>query len=241
MESVIAQRVGELDADSSEVAEDAQHALTAMGPQVLDQLIAAAPGLGSFGQLCAIEVFSALGDPRPGDALIGMLSSDNTVVRQWAAESLGELGIQHAVPDLRQAYESFRQRGESPDHSEGVALRWALTELGERTLVLPLRASALRCHVDQLDPAWPTAHLAEVIEDLAAHDQAVLYFQVWRIKDGKGAFGGQGPGIDWDVDRQKSWPQIVSECRDWALLAADATDKALHLVATICWIDAADL
>ncbi|WP_439681244.1 hypothetical protein [Embleya sp. MST-111070] len=66
MESVIARSVDELDADSSEVAEDAQHALIAMGPQVLDRLLVAAPGLGSFGQLRAIEVFGALGDPRSG-------------------------------------------------------------------------------------------------------------------------------------------------------------------------------
>ncbi|MET9221286.1 MULTISPECIES: HEAT repeat domain-containing protein [unclassified Streptomyces] len=241
MESVIARLVGELDADSSEVAEDAQHGLTAMGPQVLDRLIEAAPGLSSFGQLCAIEVFSALGDPRPGDALVRMLRSDNTVVRQWAAEALAELGIHRAVPDLRQAYENFRRGGEAPDHSEGVGLRRALAELDARSVVLPPAAAGLRRHVEHLDPAWPTACLAEVVDDLAAHGQAVLYFQVWQVRDGGGAFGGGGPSIDWDVDRQKPWPQIVSECRDWALLAADATDKAAHLVATICWIGAEDL
>lgn len=57
----VARLMGELDADSSEAAEDAQHALIALGPQVLDH-----------GQLCAIEVFSAPGDPRPGDVLIDM-------------------------------------------------------------------------------------------------------------------------------------------------------------------------
>lgn len=63
MDGTVAQRVGELDADSSEVAEDAQHAQIAMGPEVLNELIAAVPGLGPFGQLCAIEVFTALHDP----------------------------------------------------------------------------------------------------------------------------------------------------------------------------------
>ncbi|HET6359306.1 HEAT repeat domain-containing protein [Streptomyces sp.] len=178
MESVIAQRVSDLDADSSDVAEDAQHALIAMGPQVLDHVIAAAPGLGAFGQLCAIEVFSALGDPRPGDVLIGMLDSDDTVVRQWAAEALAELGLRRAVPHLRRTYETFRQSGEAPDHSEGVALRWVLTDLGARDVVLPPRAAALRRPVDGLGLAWPTAHLVETIEELADHKQAVLYFQV---------------------------------------------------------------
>ncbi|MGX1675537.1 hypothetical protein [Streptomyces sp. NPDC055400] len=67
MDGTIAQLVGELDADLSEVAEDAQHALIAMGSDALDELIAAVPGLGRFGQLCAIEVLTALQDPRPGD------------------------------------------------------------------------------------------------------------------------------------------------------------------------------
>ncbi|MET9890434.1 hypothetical protein ABZZ47_09505 [Streptomyces sp. NPDC006465] len=241
MNGTVTQRVGELDADSSEVAEDAQHALIAMGPEVLDELIAAAPHLGAFGQLCAIEVFTALKDPRPGDVLVGLLDSENATVRQRAAEALADLEIQRAVPALQRAYEAFRQRDEAPDDSEGVALRWALADLGAREIVIPPRAAALRASLDNLDPAWPTAHLAEVIEDLAAHDQAVLYFQVWRIGQDNGAFGGHGPGIDWDIDRQLSWRQIVAECRDWSLLAAEATDKAPDLVATICWIDASDL
>ncbi|MGW3084127.1 HEAT repeat domain-containing protein [Streptomyces sp. NPDC001110] len=241
MDSTVTQWVGELDADSSEVASDAQHALIAMGPEVLDELIAAAPHLGAFGQLCAIEVFTALKDPRPGEVLIGLLESENATVRQWAAEALADLEIQGAVPALQRAYEAFRQRGEAPDDSEGVALRWALTDLGARGVVIPPRAAALRASLDNLDPAWPTVHLAEVIEDLAAHDQAVLCFQVWRIKQDNGAFGGHGPGIDWDIDRQLSWAQIVADCRDWALLAAEMTDKAPDLVATICWIDASDL
>ncbi|MEV0190672.1 HEAT repeat domain-containing protein [Kitasatospora purpeofusca] len=161
MDSTIAQRVGELDADSSEVAEDAQYALIAMGPEVLAELTAATPRLGSFGQLCAIEVFTALKDPRPGSALIDLLESENATVRQWAATALADLGIQRAVPALRRAYEAFRQRGEAPDDCEGTALRRALTDLGAREPVLPPRAAALRASPDILDQAWPTAHLAE--------------------------------------------------------------------------------
>lgn len=241
METVIAQLVRSLDADSSEVAEEAQYSLIDLGPQVLDQLIEAAPHLTPFGQLCAVEVFSALGDPRPEDALVAMLSSDGPVVRQWAAEALGEIGIQHAVPALRQAYENFRRSGEDLTHSEAMALRRALTELGARTVVLPPGAAALRRQVDHLDPAWPAARLAEVIEELAAHGQATLCFQIWRIEDGK-AYHRPGSDIDWAVDRQKPWPRIVAECRDWALLAADATDQEdPDLVATVCWIAAEDL
>ncbi|WSA74317.1 hypothetical protein OG930_44565 [Streptomyces sp. NBC_01799] len=69
----------------------------------------------------------------------------------------------------------------------------------------------------------------------------MLYFQVWQVKPGGEAFGGHGPGIDWEVDRRLPWARIVADCRDWALLAAEATDEAPDLVATICWIDASDL
>lgn len=150
---MIARRVGELDAESSEVAEDAQHALIAMGSAVLEELIAAVPGLGPFGQLCAIEVVSALRDPQPGDVLVDLLDSENSTVRQWAAEALADLGNQRAVPGLQRTNEAFRRRGEAPDDSEGVALRWALSELGARDVVLPPRAAALRRSVECLDPA----------------------------------------------------------------------------------------
>jgi len=240
MDSTIARLVGELDAESTEVAEEAQHALTAMGPEVLDELIAAVPRFASFGQLCAIEVFTALRDPRPGDVLIGLLDSESATVREWAAGALADLGIRRAGPAIQRAYDAFRRRGESPDDSEGVGLRGALTDLGARDVVIPPRAAALRASVGPLDPAWPTVHLAEVIEDLASHGQAVLYFQLWQVKNGS-AFGVGGPGIDWDVDRRWPWARIVADCRDWALLAADATAKDPDLVATVCWIDACDL
>ncbi|GAA4989468.1 hypothetical protein [Kitasatospora paranensis] len=146
--------------------------------------------------------------------LIGLLDSENATVRQWAAEALADLEIQRAVPDLQRAYEAFRQRGEAPDDSEGEALRWALTDLGARELVIPPRAAALRASFGNLAPAWSTAHLTEVIEDLAAHGQAVLYFQVWQIRPNNGAFWRRGPGIDWDIDRHLPWARIVGECRD---------------------------
>ncbi|MBO1417359.1 hypothetical protein J0670_22440 [Streptomyces sp. FH025] len=223
------------------MAMDAQYALIAEGPEVLDELVAAVPHLGTYGQLCALEVFTALKDPRPGDVLIDLVDSEAATVRQWAAEALADLEIRRAVPAIRRAYEAFRRRGEAPDDSEGEGLRWALTDLGAREPVIPPRAAALRASLEDVGSAWPTAHLAEVIEDLAAHDQAVLYFQVWRVEQGKGVFWQRGPGIDWDVDRRSPWARIVADCRDWALLAAEATDKAPGLVATISWIDASDL
>ncbi|WP_439681243.1 HEAT repeat domain-containing protein [Embleya sp. MST-111070] len=170
-----------------------------------------------------------------------MLGSDDTVVRQWAAEALAGFGVRRAVPRLRQTYESFRQCGKRSDHSEGVVLRWALTELGARLVVLPLRTAALRCQVEGSGLVGPTAHLLEAIGDLADHGQAVLSFQVWRVEADGRARGTHGPDIDWNVDIRSPRSGIVAECRNWALLAAEATAQAPDRVATICWIDAADL
>jgi len=240
--SEIARRVRDLDADSTETAEDAQHALTAIGPDVLDDVIAAVPGMGRFGQLCAIEIFTALGDLRAADILISLLNSESDTVRQWAAEALGELAVERAVPALARAYEAFRQRGESPDHSEGEGIRWALTQLGARRVVLPPRSAALRVSSgDEAYPLWPTIHLAEIVEDLAAHGQAVLYFQIWQIgADGRRFWHGASD-VDWDLDRTWTWDRNVAHCRDWALLAAEAVDTAPGLVASISWIGATDL
>ena len=241
MDSEIGRRIRELDADSSETAEDAQHALTAMGPDVLNDVMAAVPSMGRFGQLCAIEIFTALGDPKAADVLINLLDSDSDTVRQWAAEALAELGVDRAVPALDRAYDAFRQRGEPPDHSEGEGMRWALTRLGARRVVLPPRSAALRASDDEANPVWPTVHLAEVVEDLAAHAQAVLYFQIWQIgADGRRFWRGASD-VDWNLDRAWAWDRNVEHCRDWAVLAAEAVDKRPDLVASISWIDATDL
>ncbi|MGW3209202.1 HEAT repeat domain-containing protein [Streptomyces sp. NPDC001135] len=138
-------------------------------------MIAAAPALNPFGQLCSIEVFTALADPRPADILIGMLSSESAAVRQWASEALAALGVRRAVPRLRQAYDAFLRRGEGPDDSEGEGLRWALTARGARETVLPPRSAALRGSGGALKGLWPVGHPPEVIRDLADHGQAVLF------------------------------------------------------------------
>lgn len=107
--------------------------------------------------------------------------------------------------------------------------------------MVPPRVAALRRSVGKLDTARPTAHLAEVIEELAAHGQAVLSTRVWRITPEGGVLGDRDPGIDREIDRRSPWDRIVADCRDRALLAAEATDRAPQMVATPCWIDASDL
>lgn len=237
----IGQWILDLGAESGELAQNAQHGLAHLGPRVLDRVIAAVPGLGSFGQLCAIEIFTELGDPRPADVLIALPASESATVRQWAAEALGQLRIERAAPAVQAAYAKFRRGGEPPDHSEGVGMRWALTALGAREQVLPVEARALRSIPSQFDHAWPVEHLARVIGLLAEAGQAVLYFQLWQIEPGGKTLGAGSAQIDWAVDRDAPWDRIVADCRDWAQLAAEAVHSRPGLVATITWIDAADL
>lgn len=255
--SEIAARVRELDSESAEDAEDAQYALIRLGPRVLDQLIAAVPGTGAFGQLCAIEVFNALKDPRPGEVLTGLLDSADPVVRQWAAESLGELGIRAAVPRLAALYASLLAAGADPLELECEAVRWALTELGGRREVLPPRAAALARRYEALQGgrAWPVPALAEAARDLAGHGQAVYGFGFWRIEEGGSAFSSDR-GIDWasEVDWTAPWPEVVAACRAWALPAAESAGSGSGsgpgpgrrarpgsvLVARIDWVDASD-
>ncbi|MEV6212227.1 HEAT repeat domain-containing protein [Kitasatospora sp. NPDC051914] len=202
---------------------------------MLDAVIAETPHLGSFGQLCAIEVFNAFDDPRPADVLIALLESDNAVVREWSAEALARLPVQRAVPALLAAHEAFRRRGEDPSYSEGERLRWALTDLGARVPVLPPRATELSLDPAAPDPEWRTAHLAEVVEELAAHHQAVLYLTFWRVgPDGRRRSWVSGPGLSWEVDRRLPWAQTVADCRDYALLIAAEAPDSPDVVAAVC-------
>lgn len=237
----IKQWVVDLGADSSGVAENAQHWLASLGSRVLDRVMAAVPGLDYFGQLCAIEIFTAVGDPRPAGVLIDLLASESATVREWAAEALAELRIEHAVPAIHSAYTAFRRSGDRPDYTEGVALRRALTDLGAREQVLPSEAADLRVPAGSFRHAWPVGHLGRVIGLLAEHGQAVLYFQLWQAQPEGGTFRAQFAKIDWAVDRSLPWDRIVTHCRDRAQLAAAEIFPRPGLVATIEWIAAADL
>jgi hypothetical protein len=241
LDARIHQWVADLGSENTEVAESAQHGLAHLGPRVLDRVVAAVPRLGRFGQLCAIEIFTELGDPGPAAALIELLASEHTTVREWAAEALAELRIEHAVPAIQAAYAAFRRSGERPDHSEGVGLRRALTVLGARDRALPPEAAALQTAMAPFEQAWPFEHLEHVIDRLAEHSQAVLYFQLWQILPDGRAIWQRGSEIDWGIDRNLSWSQIVSDCRDWAQLAATAITPRADLVATVEWIAATDV
>ncbi|UUU40204.1 HEAT repeat domain-containing protein [Streptomyces sp. NBC_00162] len=109
-----------------------------------------------------------MGDPRCGPALIGLLGGDNPTVREWAAIALASLEIDDAVEPLRRAYRACLERATSREWTEPDGIRWALTELGARSPVVPSLTARLRTDTGSDSPGWPSAHFTAIINDLAA-------------------------------------------------------------------------
>lgn len=167
--------------DSTGPSYDARAELIDIGSDGIPAIIDGLPSLGGFGQLTAIEVFEEVADPRCGPALIALLGGDNPTVREWAAMALASLEIDGAVEPLRRAYRACLERATPPDWSEPVGIRWALTELGARSPVVPPLTARLRAIAADDAPGWPSLHFAEIINDLADHTQVILYSQFWRV------------------------------------------------------------
>jgi HEAT repeat protein len=231
----IALLIGLLDDESTEIAEDAKAELMAIGGEALPALIAAVGSLEPFGQLSTIEIFEEVGDPAAGGALIGLLESPADTVREWSAGALASLGVVEAVPALRDAYRRQRASGDGLDLTEAVALRRALTTLGARRDVRPPLTASL-----MVRDSCPSARLVDVINDLADHDQAVLYFMLWEVRDG-GMYWHGHETLDQDLDLSTPWPAVVEAAREAALIEAALVVPTADLVAGIEWVDQADL
>ncbi|WP_370409287.1 HEAT repeat domain-containing protein [Streptomyces fradiae] len=176
--------VRQLDGEAAE-SYDARAELIWIGVDATPAIIDGLPALGGFGQLTAIEVFEEVGDPRCGPALIGLLDSDNPTVREWAAMALASLEIDGAVEPVRRAYLACLQRATPPDWTEPSGIRWALTELGARTPVVPSLTARLRATAAADAPGWPSTRFTEIINDLADHAQVILHSQFWRMDAGR--------------------------------------------------------
>ncbi len=101
---------------------------------------------------------------------------------------------------------------------------------------------SLQVEVPKLHAASPGAHLQDVIEDLADQDQVVLYFQLWRVEDGQAfAVTNADGSCGAELDYAEPWPELVVHAREWALLHAGAITPDATIMATIEWIDRADL
>ncbi|MFC8845832.1 MULTISPECIES: HEAT repeat domain-containing protein [unclassified Micromonospora] len=240
MAGKIARLIGLLDDNSTETAENAKAELISIGNDVVQPLSAAMDSLGRYGQLSAIEVFEHLGDPAVGPALIGLLGSEHETVREWAAWAVAELDVRDAVPLLRAAYRRHRLSGNGPDWTEALAIRHALAVLGARQEVLPPLTASLRTTAGSMQRAWPSARLVDVVNDLADHNQAVLYFQLWAVIDG-GVFWNGHERLDESLDFGKPWGQIVEDAREAALLEAALVVARPNLFATVEWINRADV
>ncbi|MFJ7044785.1 HEAT repeat domain-containing protein [Streptomyces sp. NPDC101112] len=226
--------------DATGPSYDARAELIDMGADALPALIDGLPSLGGFGQLTAIEVFEEVGDPRCGPTLIGLLNSDNPTVREWAAMALASLDVEGAVEPLRRAYRACLDRATPPDWTEPDGIRWALTELGARTPVVPPLTARLRATAANAAPRWPSAHFTDLIDDLADHAQVILYSQFWRVDAGR-EYGVSSTNLDWELDWTAPWEHLVEESRAWSLLEASEAPVGDDIFVAPSWIDRSDL
>ncbi|MFE8007426.1 HEAT repeat domain-containing protein [Streptomyces sp. NPDC057418] len=226
--------------DSTGPSYDARAELIDIGSNTIPAIIDGLPSLGGFGQLTAIEIFEEVADPRCGPALLALLLSGNSTVREWAAMALASLKIDGAVKPVRRAYRACLERATPPDWSEPEGIRWALTELGARTPVIPPLTTRLRATAADDAPGWPSAHFTEIINDLADHAQVILYSQFWQVGAGR-TYGVSGPGLDWELDWTAPWEHLVEESRTWSLLEASEAPVGDNIFVAPTWIDRTDL
>ncbi|MFJ3998254.1 HEAT repeat domain-containing protein [Streptomyces parvus] len=226
--------------DSTGPSYDARAELIDIGSAAIPAIIDGLPSLGGFGQLTAIEVFEEVADPRCGPALIALLGSDDCTVREWAAMALASLRTDGAVEPVRRAYRACLERATPPDWSEPEGIRWALTELGARTPVVPPLTARLRATAADDAPGWPSAHFTQIINDLADHAQVILYSQFWRV-DADRTYGISGTGLDWELNWTAPWEHLVEESRTWSLLEASEAPAGDNIFVAPTWIDRTDL
>lgn len=220
---------------------DARAELIHIGRPAIPVVIDGLMSLGRFGRLTAIEVFEAVRDVRCGPALTGLLVSEESTEREWAAVALADLGIRDAVGPLWDAYRACVRRATPPDLSEPVAFRAALTDLGARHPVLPASMAGLRTTAPRaIGPAWPAFRCEAIVNALADLEQVVLNTVFWSV-DGDATHLVHGPQLDWDLDWTSPWPELVESAREWALLEASETPAGENIVATVEWIDRTDL
>ncbi|MEU9104584.1 hypothetical protein AB0D54_09480 [Streptomyces xanthophaeus] len=89
-------------------------------------------------------------------------------------------------------------------------------------------------------PGWPSARFAEIVDDLADHDQVILFSQFWRV-EGEHAYWTRGPGLDWELDWTAPWSTLVEEARAWSLLEATESPSAEDTYVSITWLSPTDL
>lgn len=239
VDAEIARLIGLLNDASTRAADNAQAALISIGAEVVPPLAAGVPSLGRYGQLSAIEVFEHFGDIAAGPVLIDLLSSEHDTVREWSASTIEQLGISDAVQALQAAYQRLRVRDGELDGGEAAAIRSALTRLGARKEVMPPLTASLLVSERGLDRAWPVDRLTHVINDLADHRQAVVYFMLFSVTD-RGTVRLGHELLDSDLDWHAPWLEVVEAARENALVEAAVADQRPHPFVTLEWIAESD-
>jgi hypothetical protein len=238
--------VGELASPDSHEVQEAQYALQAYGVAAIPGVLGAMPQLDAFGQLCAIEIIEAcekaqlreIAHPSVAECLIPLLASDSEVVREWSARALSGLEAHEAIPMLMQAEQRAKDAHIPPDWGERVMYREALTMLGVRHAVIPASIQRRAIAIAPFLVCWAAADVAQVIRDLKAARQAVLYFQIWRRE--KNTLFRQGAWSN-ETRLDGRWDDVLERLYAVALDAAKQVEHDNNTVVTIEWIDENDL
>lgn len=105
--------------------------------------------------------------------------------------------------------------------------------------MLPPSTASSAVAVGGVDQAWPVPRVADVIDELADHDQVVLYLQAWQVR-ASGTFWLAHDTLDRELDWDAPWPQLVQDARELALLEAAFLPHGNDVVVTVEWIAEAD-
>lgn len=101
--------------------------------------------------------------------------------------------------DLEAEYWHLPAAGVGPARlTEPLGTRCALPELGARAPVVPLLPACLRGTAADDTPGWPSAHFAEIVNDLAGHARGSLCSELQWV-DADRSYGVYGVGLDWDL------------------------------------------
>ena len=232
------------------VVEEAQFDLEHYGAKPVPAVLEVLPSLGVFGQRCAMEFIQKcdrsrvcrIKSPSVTEVMIPLLKSDDDVVREWAAHTLGWLRAFEAIPELLTAQQTAKDANIPLDWTEQAAYRDVLTHLGHRKPRVPVAVRALaQTECSSLGRYWPAEDLRIVIEALTEEGQVVLCFQLWvkeKSPDGTATFlWKESP--NYDLDLKGPWHKVVENSRK-AASAAEAMKPPKNAVVSLEWIDESD-
>jgi len=239
----VTDRIGELIErldDQSGDGEEAKYDLIATGPSALSTLMDSIGQRTRFGKLLTIEIFDAWQDQRAAPSLITLLSDPDEAVREWSADLLGRWPHAAAGPVLIALHNRLLAESVPPHWTEPVAVRRSLTNLGLRLDVVPTLTASLatNAHGPRL---WPAQRTADIVTELAQHDQVVLFIMAWRLGADGQLRRTKHETLGWKFDRSKPREANVAEALEAVLTEASTLPDDPQLFVTIEWLNTGDL